>query len=148
MTKSAFVYVIYIRTTPENLWHALTDVEFIKQYHMGYTIESDWKVGSPWRTTSSDGSLSDSGEIIESVLQKRLVIHWRNERYPEFKAEGYSRCVYEIEPMGTSVKFTITHSIERPDSKFIAAVSGAWPLLVSNLKSLLETGKVAFVDKP
>jgi Activator of Hsp90 ATPase homolog 1-like protein len=61
------------------------------------------------------------------------------------KAEGNSRCVYEIEPTGASAKLTLTHSIERPDSKFIEAVSEGWPMVISNLKSLLETGDVALV---
>ena len=97
---------------------------------------------------SPDGSLSDSGEILESVPQKRLTIKSRNERRPEFKAEGYSNFAYEIEPIGASVKLAITHSIEQPDSPFIAAVSHAWPMVVSNLKSLLETGEVALIARP
>lgn len=148
MAESIFVYVTYIRATAEKLWFALTDVEFVKRYWMGYSLESGWEVGSPWRIISPGGSLSDSGEIIESDVRKRLVIKWRNEGKAEFKAEGHSRCVYEIEPVGTCVKFTITHSMERAESKFIAAVSGAWPMVVSNLKSVLETGEVALVGKP
>ena len=71
MAQSIFVYETYIRTTPEKLWQALTTAELLKRYWMGYTIESEWSVGSPWRTVSPDGSLSDSGEILESVPQKR-----------------------------------------------------------------------------
>ena len=78
----------------------------------------------------------------------RLVVKSRNEGRPEFKAEGYSNSVYEIEPVGASVKLAITHSIERPDSPFIAPVSHAWSMVVSNLKSLLETGEVALIDRP
>jgi hypothetical protein len=62
-----------------------------------------------------------------------------------FKAEGHSSCVYEIEPTAASTRLTLTHSIERPDSKFIGAVSEGWPMVISNLKSLLETGDVALV---
>ena len=69
---STFVYVTYIRTTPEKLWHALTTPEIIKQYRFGMSVESEWKVGSTWRMYA-DGSLMDSGEILESVSQKRLV---------------------------------------------------------------------------
>jgi len=148
MAKSTFVYVTYIRSTPEKLWNALTTSGFLNRCWMGASIKSDWKVGSPWTATSQDGSLFDSGEILESVSEKRLVFKWRNEWKPEFKAEGYSHCVYEIEPMGMSVRFTMTHSIERSDSKFLESVSGAWPMVMSNLKSLLETGEVALVDNP
>ena len=144
MSGSKFVYVSYIRTTPEKLWHALTTPEIIKQYRFGMSVESEWKVGSTWRMYA-DGGLTDSGEILESVSPKRLVMSWRSEWDPEFNAEGYSRCVFEIESTGASAKLTLTHSMERLDSKFIAAVSDGWPLVLSNLKSLLETGHVALV---
>ena len=65
----------------------------------------------------------DSGEILESVSQKRLVMSWRNEWKPEFKAKGNSRCVFEIGPTGEAARLTFTHSMERPDSRFIGAVS-------------------------
>jgi len=144
MPDSKFVYVTYIRTTPEKLWHALTTPEIIKQYRFGMMVESEWKVGSTWGMYA-DGSLMDSGEILESVSPKRLMLSWLSEWKLKFKAEGYSRCVWEIEPMGVAAKLTLTHSMERPDSKFIAAVSEGWPLVLSNLKSLLETGEVAVV---
>ena len=147
MAKSTFKYVTYIRTTPEKLWHALTTTEVIKQYWFGMKVDGDWKVGSTWRFYY-DGSLMDSGEILESVPQKRLVRSWLNEWKPEFKTEGSSDCVYEMEPIGASVKLTITHSIERLSSKFIEAVAESWPMCISNLKSLLETGKVALADHP
>src|SRR4030095_4021270 len=99
MSSSKFVYVTYIRITPEKLWRALTTPEIIKQYRFGMSVESEWKVGSTWRMYA-DESLMDSGEILESVSQKRLVMSWLNEWKPEFKAEGNSRCVYEIEPTG------------------------------------------------
>lgn len=144
MPGSQFVYVTYIRTTPEKLWHALTTPEIIKQYRFGMSVECEWKVGSTWRMYA-DGNLMDWGEILESVPPKRLVMSWQNEWKPEFKAEGNSLCVYEIEPRGTSVKLTLTHSMEQPDSGFSEAVSEGWPLVLSNLKSLLETGEVAVV---
>ena len=147
MAKSTFNYVTYIRTTPEKLWHALTTTEVIKQYWFGMSVDSDWKAGSTWKFYN-DGSLMDSGEILESVYLKRLVRSWLNEWKPELKAEGNSNCVYEMEPIGASVKLTITHSIERSNSKFIEAVSVGWPMCISNLKSLLETGEVALADYP
>jgi uncharacterized protein YndB with AHSA1/START domain len=112
MSSSTFVYVSYIRTTPEKLWHALTTPAIIQQYRFGMSVESEWQVGSPWRMYA-DGSLMDSCEILESVSQKRLVMSWLSEWKPEFKAEGTSRCVYEIEPIGPSAKFTLTHSMRR-----------------------------------
>ena len=82
------------------------------------------------------------GEIVAFEPDKRLAIKWRNEFNPEFKAEGWSLCTMEIEPMGDAVKLTVTHAMERDDSKFIGAVSDGWPQILSNLKSLLETGSV------
>jgi len=76
-----------------------------------------------------------------------LGIRWRNEFRPELKAEGWSLCTMEIEPVGEAVKLTVTHSIEREGSKFIEAVSGGWPQILSNLKSLLETGAVVLGPK-
>jgi uncharacterized protein YndB with AHSA1/START domain len=142
MNRSSFVYVTYIRTTPERLWEALTERQFIEQYWYGMRIETDWKKGSSWRLVFSDGRLGDAGEILESDPPRRMVIKWRNEWKPELHAEGFSRCTFELEPQGTAVKLTVTHSMERPDSKLIEAVSGGWPQILSNLKSLLETGQI------
>jgi uncharacterized protein YndB with AHSA1/START domain len=142
-TKSTFVYVSFIRTTPERLWAALTSPEQIKQYWFGMTCQSDWTAGSSWKLLFEDGRVADAGEILEADPPKRLVIKWRNEFKPEFKAEGPALCTMELEPVNNAVKLTITHGIDRADSKFIQAVSGGWPRILSNLKSLLETGEIA-----
>ena len=147
MIKSEFVYVTYIKTTPEKLWHAITNPEFMKQYWFGTYCESEWKAGSFWKMVSGNGQIYDVGEIIESIPQKRLVIKWRNEWKPELKAEGYSHCTFEIEPVGNATKLTIMHVIDKKPSKFIEAVSGGWPRILSNLKSLLETGKIVLETK-
>jgi uncharacterized protein YndB with AHSA1/START domain len=150
--KPKFVYVTYIRTTPERLWAALTDPQTIRKYWFGMTAESDFRPGSSWGLKFEDGRTADTGEILEADLPRRLVIRWRNEFKPELKAEGYSRCTIEIETTdyypdfgGKAVKLTIHHEIEgEGGGKFIEAVSGGWPKVLSNLKSLLETGDVAF----
>ena len=136
MATSKFVYVAYIKTSKKKLWSALTDSKIIKNYWFGLRLVSDWKVGSRWEFFSDD-MLMDSGKILESNPQKRLVRSWQNEWKPELKKEGVSRCVYEIEPFGKCVKLTVTHSIDRSNSKFIEAVSQGWPMCISNLKSLL-----------
>jgi uncharacterized protein YndB with AHSA1/START domain len=142
--KSSFVYVTYIRTTPERLWSALTSKEFARQYWRGTSPEADWKVGGAWKLVFPDGRVGDTGEIVAFEPCKRLGIRWRNEFRPELKAEGWSLCTMEIEPVEDAVKLTVTHSMERAGSKFIAAVSAGWPQILSNLKSLLETGAVIF----
>jgi uncharacterized protein YndB with AHSA1/START domain len=147
MTRSTYLYVTYIRTTPEKLWSALTNADFIKQYWFGMNCESQFKVGSPWKLASSSGQLYDDGEIAEADPPRRLVIRWQHQNKPELKAEGPSLCTMEIEPFGTAVKLSVTHTIEQDRSKFIEAVSGGWPKVLSNLKSLLETGTIS-IEEP
>ena len=147
MSKPEFVYVTYIKTTPEKLWEALTSQEISKLYWFGAHLESDWKVGAPWKIVFPDGRVADSGEILECDKPKRIVIKWRNEWSEEIKAEGYSQCAMDIEQVDGAVKLTVMHSIGREGTKFINAVSGGWPRILSNLKSLLETGKIALESK-
>lgn len=158
MTKPHFVYVTYIRSTPENVWAALTDPQTTKKYWFGITAESDFKPGSPWALKFEDGRTADSGEILEADAPRRLVIRWRNEFKPEIKAAGWSRCTMEVELVdyypryaertvdgGKAVKLTITHEAEtEAGAPLIEAVSTGWPKVLSNLKSLLETGDIAF----
>lgn len=141
MSGSKFVYVTYIRTTPEKLWRALIDPEFTRQYWAGTYQESDWKLGSDWRIMIPDGRVGDSGKVLEIDPPRRLALSWRNEFMPELKVEGHSTCTYELEPAGTAVKLTLTHEIGIPNSKVIAGVSQGWPHLLASLKSLLETGE-------
>jgi uncharacterized protein YndB with AHSA1/START domain len=140
--ETKFVYVTYIRTTPEKLWEALTKPEFMKQYFFGTTMESTWEKGSPWKMISGDGTLYDAGEVVENDPPRRRVLRWRNEWKPELNAEGYGTCVMDIEPdeKMKMVKLTITHTMPVKESKTIAAVSGGWPKIISQLKTLLETG--------
>jgi len=146
MARSTFVYVTYIRTTPEKLWSALTDTEYMKQYWFGTNCESQWTTGSSWRMVSSSGQLFDDGEIVEADPPRRLVIRWQHQNKPELKAEGPSLCTMELEPIENVVKLSITHTIEREPSQFITAVSGGWPKILSNLKSLIETGSTVLKD--
>jgi uncharacterized protein YndB with AHSA1/START domain len=146
MARSTYLYVTYIRTTPEKLWAALTDAGTIRQFWFGMTCECAWTAGSPWKLVSGDGQVYDTGEIVEAVPPRRLVIAWHHQLKPELTAEGMSRCTMELEPSGSAVKLTVTHTVERDPSKFIEAVSGGWPKVISNLKSLLETGSIALQE--
>src|SRR5262245_45444920 len=147
-SKSSFVYVTYIRTTPERLWSALTSKEFAQEYWRGAHPEAEWKVGGAWKLVFPDGRTADTGKILVFEPAKRLSIQWRNEFRPELKAEGWSVCTFEIESAdGDAVKLTVTHTMERSGSKFIAAVSDGWPQILSNLKSLMETGSVILGPK-
>jgi uncharacterized protein YndB with AHSA1/START domain len=145
--KSTHVYVSYIRTTPEKLWQALTDPDFMKQYWFGMRGESEWRAGSPWKLVSSSGEVWDAGAIVEADPPKRLVIRWQHMMKPELKAEGDTICTMDIERGKDACKLTITHTSEREHAKVIEAVSGGWPQVISNLKSLLETGATTFKER-
>lgn len=147
MSRPSFIYVTYIRSTPEKVWQALTTQELTRKYWFGASLVSDWKVGSEWKIEFADGRIADTGKIVEFDPPKRLVIgNWQNQFVPELKAEGFSTCTIEIEPAGEAVKLTVTH-VSEGTGKFIDAVSGGWPKILSNLKSLLETGSVAMETK-
>lgn len=138
---SRFVYVTYIRTTPEKLWAALTKPEFTRQYWAGTYQVSDWKTGSSWKIMIPDGRIGDGGEIIECDPPRKLVVTWKNEFMESLRNEPHSRCTYQIELADSAVKLTVTHESEVPDSKLIAGVTEGWPHILASLKSLLETGR-------
>ncbi|MEP6754931.1 MAG: SRPBCC family protein [Chthonomonadales bacterium] len=141
MSKSSFVYVTYIRTTPAKLWQALTDPEMNKKYWLGAHQESDWEVGSPWKIVLADGRIADEGEVIEIEPEKKLVLKWTNLFKPEMTAEGETRMECTMEQMGETMKLTILHEMNRPNSIVIGAVGSGWPMILAGLKSLLETGE-------
>jgi uncharacterized protein YndB with AHSA1/START domain len=141
---SQFVYVTFIRTTPEKLWDALIKPEFTRQYWGGFTQESEWRAGAAWSAKSPGGRVFDVGEIVEYDRPRKLVLTWAHQVDPDMKAEGPSRLTYTIEPAGEPkgvyVKLTLLHEMPRKDSKLIGAVSEGWPELMASLKTLLETG--------
>jgi uncharacterized protein YndB with AHSA1/START domain len=118
----------------------------MKQYWFGNSCESQWIEGSSWKLVSGDGQIMDAGEIVEAEAPRRLVIRWRNQFRPDLKAEGDSFCTMELESAGGAVKLTVTHTMQREPSKLIEAVSAGWPKVISNLKSLLETGSIALQE--
>ena len=139
MNKPRFVYVTYIRSTPDKVWDALTKPEFTRRYWMETWQDSKWEPGSPWKLMLPDGRVADAGEVVEADRPRRLVLRWRNELFPEYHAEGFSICTVEIEPIGQEVKLSLTHEIDKPESEFLKDVSNGWPMILSSLKSLLET---------
>ena len=135
--RPAYVYVIYIESTPERVWDALTDADLSASY-WGHSNVSDWKVGSKWEHRRTDGSgIADVvGTVAESVRPKRLVTTWESPN-PEQLAYQ-SRVVFEIQPYRDIVRLTVTHE-DLPASDWDNAARG-WPAVLSNLKSLLESG--------
>lgn len=140
MAKSSFVYVTFIRTTPEKLWKALIDPEFTRQYWVECWHDCKWQVGDEWKLMIPDGRVGDAGKILEIEPLKKLALTWTNQFKPELKLEGESCLSIELEQMDDMVKLHLVHEIDLPDSKLIQAVSGGWPMILASLKSLLETG--------
>ena len=139
MSESKFVYVTYIRATPETIWSALTTPEIQRKFWFGGHQESEWKAGAAWTMYMPEIGTTDAGQVLECEPPRRMVLKWRNEFRPELKATGFTRCTYEIEAQGEVTKLTVIH--EAPGaSPMIDAVSQGWPMILSSLKSLLETG--------
>jgi uncharacterized protein YndB with AHSA1/START domain/DNA-binding transcriptional ArsR family regulator len=138
--KPQFVYVIYIESTPEKVWHALTDADLTARY-WGHSNVSDWRVGSAWEHQRTDGSgIADVvGTVVESVPPKRLVSTWAAPG--DEQGDRASRVTFEIEPYGEIVRLTVLHEDLADDAERDAAAAG-WAAVLSNLKSLLETGHV------
>ena len=139
--KPAIVYTIYIASTPEKVWQALTTAEFSRKYFSGFAIEADLKVGGAFVARAPDGSVHISGEVIECDPPRRLTITW-NVNWPDLVEKlGVTLVTYEIEPSGESVKLTLIQAHDRPISDDILSGGRAgWPAILSSLKSVLETG--------
>ena len=136
---SNFVYVIYIYTTRQKVWDAITKPEFAHRYWL-HTNVSDWKVGSRWEHQHGDGSgkVMVDGTVLESDAPRRLVMTWTR---PDHSQEP-SRVSFDIEDYADGlVSLTVTHDRLEHDPAMASSISGGWPKVLSNLKSLLETGK-------
>lgn len=138
--SAKFVYVTYVRTTPEKLWDALTQPEFTRQFWAGCWHDCNWEKGAAWKLMIPDGRVGDAGEVLEIDKPRRLVLSWKNEFLPDLRDEPATRCTIELERVGESVKLTLTHEADDADSKLLQGVSTGWPHLLASVKSLIETG--------
>jgi uncharacterized protein YndB with AHSA1/START domain len=139
VSKPVFVYATYIATTPDKLWEALTSAEFTRAYWSGYTLTSDWRIGSPVAIAGPDGVVSDSGEVLAFDPPRHLAYTFHHEQGPEAQ-ERPSRVAYDLEPLDGQVKLTITHDDFDEGSRLFGGISAGWPQIISSLKTLLETG--------
>jgi uncharacterized protein YndB with AHSA1/START domain/DNA-binding transcriptional ArsR family regulator len=135
------VFEIYIKTTPERLWEAITDDEMRRKYSFGVGVRSDWTVGSAIDTSHPDAGIAiGEGEILEIDPPLRLVHSFTAVWSDQVKDEGTSRVTWEIEPVGDSCRLTLTHDQLREDAN--SELYGGWPMILSGLKTLLETGEL------
>ena len=150
MDKPKFVYISYIQSTPEKVFNALIDPEMTKQYWFGHHNASDWKVGSKWRHQMFDNPsvVHVVGKVMESEPPRRLVVSWVSPA-DEGNEEKTSRVTYEIEPFGdNAIKLTVTHDELDGNPEMAKSVSFGWPIVISGLKTLLETNKVLPMQIP
>ena len=133
------VFEIYIKTTPERLWQAITDTEMRRKYTFGAVFTSDWTPGSRYQATGH-GSPIGEGENLEVDPPRRLVQSFRALWDDDVKAEGTSRVTWEIVEIGDSCRLTVTHDQLREDAN--GQLYGGWPMVLSGLKTLLETGEM------
>jgi DNA-binding transcriptional ArsR family regulator len=157
MDKPEFVYTSYIRTTPEQLWRGLTDPAFTRRY-WGLAWESDWQNGSPLtlKLDKNGVTIADPAQVVlESDPYRRLSYTWHtftpqwaaaydisDDHLAQASSEPRSKVTFDIEPLGEYVRLTVVHDGFEPGSVVLPGVTQGWPLLMSSLKSLLETGDV------
>ena len=133
------MFEIYIKTTPQRLWHAITDTEMRAKYNFGALVTSDWKAGSRFQGTGQ-GHLIFEGEILEIDPPRRLVQAFRALWGEDVKAEGTSRITWEIEQIRDTCLLRVTHDQLREGAN--EQLYGGWPMLLSGIKTLLETGEI------
>lgn len=158
MDKPKFVYVMYIRSTPEKVWEALTSGEFTRKYFAGRTIKSDWKVGSKLELVKETGELDWDGTILKYDPPKTLSYTFHvcgdcakknheGKVIDDFRPEPPSRVTFELTKQpGGEVKLALVHDDFPEGSKIINGISNGWPAILSGMKSLLETGEALFPD--
>jgi uncharacterized protein YndB with AHSA1/START domain len=144
--KPAIVYTIYIASTPEKVWQALTSAEFSRKYFLGFAVEADLKVGGAFIVRAPDGSVHIDGEVIACDPPNRLTITW-NVNWPALVEKlGPTLVTYEIEPAGGAVRLTMSEAHDRPiDDDILSGGRQGWPAILSSLKSLLETGQAPVI---
>jgi uncharacterized protein YndB with AHSA1/START domain len=138
--KTSFVYVTYITSTPEKVFDAITNPEIARQY-WGHENVSDWTPGSKWAHIRDNDARSVQvvGEVVEVTPPNRLVITWAGASEAD-NPESYSRVIFEIDPHENGVRLSVSHIELEAGSGMAEGVSKGWPLVLSSLKSYLETG--------
>lgn len=139
--KTSFVYVTYIRSTPEKVFEAITKPEVARRY-WGHENVSDWRPGSDWEHVRASGQRTVElvGKVVEVSPPARLVITWANASQAA-DPDSYSRVAFDIVPYEDMVRLTVTHDELEAGSGMARGIQQGWPIVLSSLKSLLETGE-------
>lgn len=142
MASNDTIYIIYIASTPEKVWQALTSAEFSRQYFFGFAIEMEPKTGGAFKVLAPNGSLHIDGKVIAHDPPHKLTVTW-NVTWPGLVEKlGNTFVSYEIEQAGDAVRLTMTESHDRAlDDDILSGGLMGWPAILSSLKSLLETGQ-------
>jgi uncharacterized protein YndB with AHSA1/START domain len=141
MAESRFLYISYIRAPAQTVFDALTDPALNRQFWGGYHQESSWQVGADFAIVGPEGNAWDIGTVLAFDPPRRFCVTWLHQHDATMKAEGESVCSFDLEALSeTLTKLTVTHVAPLAESKLIGAVSTGWPMILSSLKSLLETG--------
>lgn len=137
-----FVYTVYIRADVETVWNGLIDADLTRRY-WGHVNQSSWQRGAAWEHLRADGSgkIDTRGRVVEIDPPRRMVWSWAFDADAD-QPEKLSRVTYELVPLGPDTKLTVTHAELEPGSAMDAGVREGWPAVLSNLKTILETGTV------
>jgi DNA-binding transcriptional ArsR family regulator/uncharacterized protein YndB with AHSA1/START domain len=144
--KPSHVFQVFIRTTPEKLWQALTDGTITPQYYFGTVVKSTWQVNAPYQYLTTDGVALVEGEVIESIPPRKLVTTFMPRYVGDGAPEVKSVVIWEIEPMGATCKLTLTHNDLPATHPATASILDGWTRILSGLKTLLETGEPLPLD--
>jgi uncharacterized protein YndB with AHSA1/START domain len=146
MNDNTHVSVIYIKTEPETLWQALTSPEFTSQYLHATSVESDFKRGSSVTFYNADRTIAIAGEVLEVEEFKKLSFTWHVHYNPEAIKEEPSRVTYLLEKVEEATKLTLIHDNFPSQSVVYPVVNEGWIPILSNLKTLLETGRAMSIS--
>jgi uncharacterized protein YndB with AHSA1/START domain len=138
-------FEVYLRAVPDAVWHALTDPQAVPRWRFGMTIQTDWQPGSALTTVAPDGH----GTVKESVPGQRLVYEWTQSAPADANGGHSSTVTFQLAPVGDQItRLTAVHDDLEPDSMFLKVVTGGWPMMLSSLKSLVETGEALAYPRP
>ena len=140
MTSPEFIYVIVIARPPEKVWEGLTTAEFTKQYWHRTEVTSDFRIGSPIRFMTESGQVGAEGTILTADYPAELSYTWQFPNNPDTSGEAPSRVTFRLEPVAAGTKLTVIHDQFPENSKMFGLIEGGWPLVLSGLKTLLESG--------